>query len=647
VWGGIMKHCQYCQHKNRLGATHCEDCKSIIAQPAITRNALAQHITKEIIELYTNHKKIAGKAGVYLIDTRFADFEEDLIVALSNALKAFRKFSDFHENTAAFNNFIFNGISDESLSTDNNYPKYNEIITLLSYGCEVFIAHHDLDLIDPKIKRLAMGTLVIPRFTPITLRQACVTFFNNNSSDTDLSWSRHIIPEDLLINAEVAQEPISHIYESMMMRLKKYQCNDAHELDELYAFGEARDWAKDWSKDAREIQSGSSSVQWTDIERGILLVGQHGMGKLNFAKSLAKASGMHLVECSVEGILLSDMNELLLKRQKEARLISPAILYVHAGNTECNLDVSLFDNFDEKEPVFILIARIDSNIPDYLLRAKRLERVFKIPYPTARILKEVYRPILKESGFELSQIEIDQLSKSSQGYVTTLARAEQIVRSAKRQARRNNKSLSLMDLIDQVYEIPGNSARTLPEDKIRDTAFHEAGHAVMMLLSSKGMKDITYLSVVPKDDYLGFTSYCSDENDPDETRRNLIESIRVMLGGRAAEEIHMGIDRISTGPSSDLASATNVAQYMITSCGLGQKGSLVSWYPDLSRNTELREEIDVILKEEYHNTVDALKQNWPLVENLVEAVMEAEEITGNEMREIYRNYLDKKISIKR
>ena len=272
--------------------------------------------------------------------------------------------------------------------------------------------------------------------------------------------------------------------------------------------------------------------------------------------------------------------------------------------------------------------------------------MFRIPYPTARILKEVYRPILKESGFELSEIEIDQLSKSSQGYVTSLARAEQIVRSAKRQARRNNKSPSLMDLIDQVYEIPGNSARNLPEDKIRDTAFHEAGHAVMMLLSSKGMKDITYLSVVPKDDYLGFTSYCSDENEPDETRKNLIEAIRVRLGGRAAEEIHMGIDGISTGPSSDLASATNVAQYMLTSCGLGPKGSLVSWSPDLSRNSELRNEINSLLVEEYRNTVDLLKKNWTLVENLVGAVMEAEEITGNEMREIYRNYLDKKSPIK-
>jgi len=637
-----MRNCHQCQYMNQAGSTHCKNCKIIIAKPAITREALALNITKQIAELHKKNKEIFEKSGLYLIDLRFANFKEDLLTALSKTLNASRKFYDWHEKGSEFKSFIFNGIYDEQSSITEANPTYDEIITLLSDGKDIFIAHYDLDLIDAKLKDLSLATIVVPRFSPASLKQTCITLFDHHSSvENNLDWSKYLNPEDLLINAEVKKDPIPHIYDSVMQRLKKYKCIDARKLDELYAFGEARDWAIDWSKDAREIQSSSSTIQWGDIERGILLVGQHGMGKLDFAKSLAKASGIHLIECSIEGLLVSEMKDYLIKRWKEAKQISPSILYIHSGNTECNLDTTLFDNFDEEEPVFIFIARIDNNIPEHLLRAKRVERIFRIPYPTARILKEVYRPILKEAGFELTEIEIDQLSKSSQGYVTSLARVEQVVRSAKRQARRNNKALSLMDLMDQVYEIPGNSARTLPEDKIRDTAFHEAGHAVMMLLSSKGIKDITYLSVVPKDDYLGFTSYCYDENDPDETRNNLIEAIRVKLGGRAAEEIHMGIDGISTGPSSDLASATNVAAYMLTSCGLGPKGSLVSWDPVLSHNTELRDEIDAILTEEYRNTGDALKKNWGLVENLVEAVMQAEEITGNEMREIYRNYLNK------
>ena len=636
-----MKHCHHCQYKNRLGAVHCEECKSIIAQPAITRKALARHITGEIVELHRRHKEIAGKAAVYLIDTRFSDFEEDLIVALSEAFSASRKFSDFRDNDGKFSNFIFSGTSDVNIAGDKTNPRYDEIVTLLNHGREVFIAHHDLDLIDPKIKWLALGTLVIQRFTPATLRQACVTFFNNTSGDADLSWSRYLVPEDLLINAEVTQEAISHIYDSMMLRLKKNQCNDARDLDELYAFGEARDWAKDWSKDVREIQAGSSSVKWGDLERGILLIGHHGMGKLDFAKSLAKAAGIHLLDCSIEDLVPSEIKDYLLKRWKEAKAISPCILYIHSGNAEFNIDLSLFDNFDELEPVFILIARTDDHVPDSSLRAKRIERSFQIPYPTARILKEVYRPLLKAATCELTEMEIDQLSKSSQSNVKTLARAEQIIRSAQRQARRNKKPMSLMDLIDQIYEVPGNSTRTLPVDKIRDTAFHEAGHASMMLLTSRGMKDISYLSVVPKDDYLGFTSYCYDENDSDQTRNNLIESIRVALGGRAAEEIHMGVEGISTGPSSDLARATNIAAYMLTSCGFGSKGSLVSWDADLSRNNELRDEVDAILIEEYTNTVGALQKNWALVEDLVEAVMKSEEITGNEMREIYQQHLNK------
>lgn len=190
----------------------------------------------------------------------------------------------------------------------------------------------------------------------------------------------------------------------------------------------------------------------------------------------------------------------------------------------------------------------------------------------------------------------------------------------------------------QIYETPGFSERVLPIRTIEDTAFHEAGHAVMMLLSSRAIKTITYLSVVPKDGSLGITYSYRDETEPDRTRNDLIESIRVALGGRAAEEIKNGKEGISTGPYSDLRNATRMATLMATRFGFGARQSLVSWKPDLARNDALREEVSALLEEQYQVTLAMLRESWQLVEGLVVAVMKKEEITGDEMREIYEKY---------
>ena len=635
-----MNTCQLCGYENRTGAAYCKNCKSAISDPAVTKKTLALHIADEVAASYRQHKESIGKPGLYLIESRFSNFEHEFADAFSELLNLSRKLLESKSAQDKYPGFVFSELLDKNEFESKTSPDFDEVIGLVNQGKDVFIVQHDLEAINSRYRDLAIGIISIPRFTQASLQKACQIFFKHQVNQSeDLAWSRFLAPEDFLINAKVKDTPLPHIHESLSHRLAKYQCKDARNLEELYAFGEARDWAFDWSKDVKEILAGNTNLQWGDLERGILLVGRHGMGKLDFAKAVAKAAGIHLIECSIEELASGDIKEYLKTQLKEAKTLSPAILYVHTAAADLDSTPFLFDSFDEDEPVFILMARNKNKEPDSLIRAKRIERVFEIPYPTARILKEVYKPLLQAVSCELTPIELDQLANSSQGYVGSLARAEQIVRSAKRQARRKNQSITLMDLIDQIYEIPSNSARTLPVDKIRDTAFHEAGHAAMMLLTNRGQKNITYLSVVPKDDYLGFTSYCYDENDPDETQNNLLETIRVKLGGRAAEEIHMGPDGISTGPSSDLESATNVAAYMLTSCGFGPNGSLVSWEPDLSRNDELRKQIDDLLKSQYKATVDALSQNWQLVEDLVEAVMKSEEITGNEMREIYQSYL--------
>lgn len=640
----MTKQCQKCGKDCRDGAQFCSGCGASLGEPALTHKELADYLSKEIIPQYQAQRSAIGKAALILIENRFDTFEHRIAQSLAEQLDYSGMLPfDAEDNIPKHKGFVFFwSYLDSLIEKKDLHDVYDAIISLISLGRDVVILCNQIELVESLFIDISAVTLSIPRFSPKTLIEACHKFFDQKEIkvNEDLFWSRYLIPEDFLINNEVCNDPLSHIRESVMHRISKHRCDSARNLDALYAFGEAREWANDWSNDVREILANKGNLTWNDIEHGVLLVGPHGMGKSAFAKSLSKASGLNLIEAMMPNMEEDFDASLDYLREKwlEAKKLSPSILLIESGYKKIGILEFMFNEFDINEPVFVLVTHLNDDVNQTLLRAGRLERVFEIPIPTPRILKEVYAPLLTSIGCHLTDKELDELSKNSQGAVRTIARAEEVVRLAQRAARRNGKPLILQDLIKQVYETPGTWSRVIPRQKIEDTAFHEAGHAVMMLLSTRAMKTLTYLSVVPKGDYLGVTREYFDNTLPDVTRNHQIESIRIDLGGRAAEEIKNGKEGVSTGASSDLESATWVATNMICRYGFGSRQSLVSWDADIATNDALREEVSTLLEEQYQITLAMLKEHWVLVEKLVGAVMIKEEITGDEMREIYEQY---------
>ena len=641
----MSKKCHKCGAPCRDGIQFCSACGVPLGEPAVTHKQLADYLAKEVIANYKAQRKSIGKAALFLVEDRFVNFEHRLTHALAEKLEYSGTLSfDGEDSIPKEGGFVFFWSWLQSAINDKDfYTVFDAIVSLINGGSDVLIVCDRKELVYSMLADIAVAVITVPRFNTKTLADACRIFFQSKAlAGTDeLSWARFATPEDFLINSEVSGDPIGHIRESVMHRLAKHRCDDARDLDALYAFGDARDWAKDWSADVREILAGKGKLGWNDVEHGALLVGPHGMGKTAFARSLAKAAGINLLQADMpsEDDKVDERMDYLQAKWREAKDLSPCVLLLEGGfKKQLGVLEFMFNKFDMDEPVFVLVTHLDDVVTPALLRAGRLERVLSIPFPTARILKEVYKPLLQAAGCTVSERELDELAKNSQGNVRTLARAEDVVRLAQRAARRKGKSISLQDLMAQIYETPGSSQRVLPIRTIEDTAFHEAGHAVMMLLSSRAMKTITYLSVVPKDNFLGITRSYRDETEPDRTRNDLIESIRIDLGGRAAEEIKNGKEGISTGPSSDLKNATWTATFMATRYGFGARQSLVSWKPDLARNDALREEVAGLLEEQYQVTLAMLREHWRLVEELVVAVMKKEEITGDEMREIYEKH---------
>lgn len=638
----MSKQCHKCGELCRDGMQFCSACGAALGEPAVTHKEIGDYLAGEVIAAYHARRKAAGKAALFIVEDRFVTFEHRLAQALIAALDYSGTLSfDGEDSIPKESGFVFFWTQLSTAIEERSFGDvFDAIVSLINGGRDVLIVCDSRDLVERMLADIAVAVITVPRFTPRSIVDACQKFFDTQDigHDDDLTWARHATPEDFLINSEVKKNPLHHIRESVMHRLARHRCDDARDLDALYAFGDARDWAKDWSADVRQIHSGKGKLGWNDVEHGALLVGPHGMGKTAFARSLAKAAGINLLVAVMPEEDDDNRMDYLRGKWRDAKELSPCVLLLEGGYKKIGVLEFMFDDFDANEPVFVLVTHLDDDVTPGLLRAGRLERMLSIPLPTARILKEVYAPLLESAGCVLSESDLEELSKNSQSNVRTLARVEEVVRLAQRTARRKGRAMCLQDLMAQIYETPGPSKRVLPVKKIEDTAFHEAGHAVMMLLSSRAMKSITYLSVVPKGDYLGVTRSYRDDTEPDETRNDLIEAIRICLGGRAAEEIKNGKEGISTGASSDLEHATWVATAMASRVGFGTRQSLVSWEPDLARNDALREEIGTILDEQYQVTLAMLREHWKLVEQLVAAVMKKEEITGDEMRAIFGEY---------
>ena len=213
-----------------------------------------------------------------------------------------------------------------------------------------------------------------------------------------------------------------------------------------------------------------------------------------------------------------------------------------------------------------------------------------------------------------------------------------MVRQATLDARREGRPAELRHFLHALYASGETSTRELAPEAAEVIAFHEAGHATLMLLGSRGREELSYLSIVPSTEQLGVTRLCFDESRPSETCQDLLERLQSDLAGRAAEEIRFGPAGVSTGCSSDLEQATQLALQMCTRYGFGGRGSLLSWEGDLARHPALREEVDALLAAQYELALEALRRHWSFVEELVGALLARKGMSGNEVRGLFDDW---------
>jgi ATP-dependent Zn protease len=260
--------------------------------------------------------------------------------------------------------------------------------------------------------------------------------------------------------------------------------------------------------------------------------------------------------------------------------------------------------------------------------------VIRIPRPNSAALDHIYRYYIAglESGIPVDP-GLDTLALARLSVGLTGADVERVVRGAARRARKAGRALSQTYVIDEITNKPRGSEAilTLTPADIERTATHESGHALALFLSASKGADIGFVTIVPRDNgTLGFVAPLPDER-VHLTRHDYEEQLDVFVAGRAAEELKYGKDGVSSGASSDLESATVLVTRMVTQLGLAGSGKLM-WSDTMS--TADRALAETAMSQSYDRALKKLKRHRPQLDRLARALVDRQELTGDEARAI-------------
>ncbi len=476
-------------------------------------------------------------------------------------------------------------------------------------------------------------------------------------------WVRYLLHTDFHAPRRLklsAAEAVAYLRERCQARLAQVSAVDSLGLRDLHGLGEARQVAEDLIEDIAAARAGR--IPWHAVDRGVLLVGAPGTGKTTLARAIARACDVKFIHASATQWQSAGGLDQHLKAMRdtfaEARRYAPAILFIDEidsiGNRELfsgsngvyqtevvNALLEQIQGMDAQEPVIVIGAtNYLEKIDPALRRAGRLDQVIQLPRPNVAGLEQIFghylAPHRKARNLD-RDIKVKALAQLAFGL--TGADVEFFVRGAARRARKASRRIAQADLIAEVTRRPRrpDAVVRLTPDDMRRVAVHETGHALSALSSTTGAPELTFVSIIPRmDGSLGFTASVPPEGAV-MTRIEVLERLRTILAGRAAEEVVYGKRDISLnsggGPSSDLAVATRTATSVICTSGFGTDGSL-HWTS--TPTTAQSKQVDALLRSAYRAAVEFLRANRDALDRIAAALVERQELDGSAVRALLK-----------
>ena len=409
------------------------------------------------------------------------------------------------------------------------------------------------------------------------------------------------------------------------------------------------------------------------IPKGVLLVGPPGTGKTLLARAVAGEanvpfyfiSGSDFVELFV-GVGASRVRDMF----KRAKNNAPCLIFIDeidavgrqrgaglgGGHDEreqtLNQLLTEMDGFGANEGIIIIAA---TNRPDVLdpalLRPGRFDRQITVNLPDVKGREEILKVHAKGKTFN-KKVNLANIAKRTVGF--SGADLENLLNEAALLTVRRDKAAITMAEIDEAHDRvlmgPAKKSKKYTENEKRLVAYHEAGHAVVGI-KLDGASDVQKITIIPRGSAGGYNLMLPKEEKYTATKRELLERISGLLGGRVAEEIEF--KEVTTGAHNDFEQATKLARAMVTEYGMSDLGPVQFEQPESSvflgrdytksRNFssqvafEIDTEIRKIIDTQYKEATKIIKENHDLLDLIANTLLEYETLTKEQIDYLVEN----------
>lgn len=443
-------------------------------------------------------------------------------------------------------------------------------------------------------------------------------------------------PKDAQARAEIQHQRFSDVH----------GCDEAkEELQELVDFLKAPD---------------KFSRLGGKLPKGVLLIGPPGTGKTLLARAVAGEAGVPFFYMSG-----SEFDEVYVgvgaRRVRElfnaARAKAPSIVFIDEldaiGARRNDRDATYvkqtlnqllteLDGFEQSSGVIFMAATNFPKLLDKALtRPGRFDRQVHVPIPDVRgrvaILKHHMRNIQLNPD-----VDAAVLARGTPG--CSGAELENIVNQAAVRASKNKeKNVSMLDFEwakDRIMMGAERRSAILQEKDKLMTAYHEGGHALVAMFS-RNATPLYKATIMPRGHALGLTTFLPDMDKVNQSKKELLATIDICMGGKVAEEMIYGLDGVTSGASSDLQKATQLAYQMVTQMGFSENlGDTHFWsiYRDLSPQTKekIDEEVRKIIEDSKKRTHTLLTEKRKELDLLASGLLEYETLTKAEMEQVVK-----------